>query len=319
MALLQTEEGLAPLSGKARLAVAEMVAELVGFGAIYDQMKVSELYDELLAKTGYLAALRARNTVEDDVRVENLLEFRSAILESEREDPALTLADFLEKVALMADIDNHDREADAITVMTMHAAKGLEFPVVFMPGMEDGLFPNQRAIEDRQGVEEERRLCYVGMTRAEERLYLIRAKERTVYGRRDWSLESRFLKEIDTGTLDENGDLPGRDRTGYFHRDSWSSDFGRRPDAGAGAGVGRDAGAGDRPFDAMAAAQRDIARKAAAVRTVAPGELKQGDRVRHVKFGEGLVLETDGKLAVVMFDTEGRKKLSIAHTPMEKL
>ncbi|MDR1815749.1 MAG: UvrD-helicase domain-containing protein [Clostridiales Family XIII bacterium] len=303
--------GAAGLSAKAAEAVAALATDLAGLALVHGQMKVSELYDELLGKTGYLASLQEKNTVEDDVRAENLLEFRSAILESEAEDPAISLADFLEKIALMSDIDNHDRAADAITCMTLHSAKGLEFPVVFMPGMEEGLFPNQRAAESADGVEEERRLCYVGMTRAMRRLYLIRARERTLYGNRDYTVESRFLHEVAKGALDEDGDCPGRETTGYLHRDAWYDDGmrGRRTSAG-------------RPAGARAQGARRHA-SVALFEDVAPSShatgLAKGDRVRHRTFGDGLVLEADGEFATVMFERVGRKKLVLDIAPMEKL
>jgi DNA helicase-2/ATP-dependent DNA helicase PcrA len=387
LALLQTEEGLSVLSAKARTAASDLAAELVSFASVHEQMKVSELYDELLAKTGYMKALEEKNTVEDDVRMENLLEFRSAIVESEAEDPEIGLSDFMEKIALLSDIDNHDKDADAIVVMTMHAAKGLEFPVVFVPGMEDGLFPSLRALDEADGVEEERRLCYVGMTRAMEKLYLIRALERTMYGRRDYTVESRFLHEIAPETLDEKGDMPGGDVSGYLHRDAWSgggrggSGYGRGGHgAGSGSGYGSDGygadgrgagsgsgygsggyGAGGRGSGhgggrsggsgysdsgrysggygadgygagsggsgyargggyagggyGFEAAKREITQKA----DIPRAQVSKGDRVRHRKFGEGLVIDASGDYATVMFDTAGKKKLALDIAPLERM
>jgi len=301
----------APLSGKAAQAASEFAAVMTGFAGILDQMKVSEFYDELLAKTGYMKALENRRTVEDEARIENLLEFRSAIRESEAEDPDLTLADFLEKTALMSDVDNLDRSADAVTVMTLHGAKGLEFPVVFMPGMEEGLFPTLRATErDRDdGVEEERRLCYVGMTRAMDRLYLLRAKIRTRYGRRDYTIESRFLTELDKETLDPDADMPGKDLTGYIHGDmsgGWGS---ARPFTGTWGSVGAARG-GALEMARAEVREREVSRVT---------DLKPGDHVRHRKFGEGLVIEADGKFAAVMFDSVGMKKLALDLAPLEKV
>ena len=291
------------LSGKAAQAASEFAAIMTGFSDIYDQMKVSDFYDELLAKTGYLKALECRQTVEDEARIENLLEFRSAIVESEEEDPGLTLADFLEKTTLMSDVDNFDRNADALVVMTLHSAKGLEFPVVFMPGMEEGLFPALRA-DGKDNIEEERRLCYVGMTRAMERLCLIRAKIRTRYGRCDYTIESRFLTELDRDVLDPRFDMPGSDLSGYLHGDM-----------SGGWGAARPAPAARELFDA-----RGLARAEVRVReTTAALDVKVGDRVRHRKFGEGLVIEAEGGYATVMFDTAGRKKLAIEIAPLEKI
>jgi len=314
--------GLPP---KAARAAAEFAALITGFSEIADRMKVSELYDELLSKTGYLRALEERNTVEDNARVENLLEFRSAIIEAEAEDPNLTLTDFLEKTALMSDVDNYDRNADAVVIMTLHSAKGLEFPVVFIPGMEEGLFPVLRPESGTEEIEEERRLCYVGMTRAMERLYLLRAKIRTRYGRRDYTIESRFLTELDPATLDPSADKPGGDLSGYIHKDysgGWGearpySGDGRTPFSGAGAGGGTGAGigGGSRGADALSLAKSDIRGREASRVT----NLKPGDRVRHPKFGEGLVIESENGYAAVMFDGAGRKKLALEIAPLEKI
>jgi len=304
--LLAEGEGSVPLSGKTAQAAAEFAAVIAGFAGIYGQMKVSEFYDELLAKTGYIRALEERGTVEDEGRIENLLEFRSAIVESEAEDEGLTLADFLEKTALMSDVDNFDRSAEAVVVMTLHSAKGLEFPVVFMPGMEEGLFPTPRAVEREDGLEEERRLCYVGMTRAMDRLYLLRAKIRMLYGHRDYAIESRFLGEISTDVLDPDADMPGGDLTGYLHGDMSG-------------GWGRARTLAGNVFPA-AAGSFDKARAEVRERELAPAiEVEPGDRIRHRKFGEGLVLEAGGGFATVMFDSAGRKKLALDLAPVEKI
>ena len=316
---LTEDEGSLPLSGKAAQAAAEFAAVITGFSGMYEQMKVSEFYDELLAKSGYIKALEERGTVEDEGRVENLLEFRSVIVESEAENEELTLAGFLEKTALMSDVDNFDRNADAVVVMTMHSAKGLEFPVVFMPGMEEGLFPTARAGEREDGMEEERRLCYVGMTRAMDKLYLLRAKARTIYGHRDYTVESRFLGEIDPGVLDPNADMPGEDLSGYLHSDltsGWGaaqrfsgSVFGKA--AGSETGK-RNAFGGTIAFDR---ARADV-REREEVRAL---DVQAGDRVNHRKFGEGLVIEAAGGFATVMFDSAGRKKLALDLAPLEKI
>ena len=302
---LLAEDAGSPLTGRAAQAAAEFAAVMTGFAGAYEQMKVSEFYDGLLARTGYLQALEERGTVEDEARIENLLEFRSAIAESEAEDPGLTLTDFLEKTALMSDVDNFDRNADAVVVMTLHSAKGLEFPVVFMPGMEEGMFPSLRPDDGEGEVEEERRLCYVGMTRAMDRLYLLRAKIRTRYGRRDYTIESRFLSEIDRQVLDPEMDMPGGDLSGYLHRDFSGGWGAARPLSEP----------GRRPFDALWSAQAEVMAREDAPRA----EVKPGDRVRHRKFGEGLVLEEEGMYATVMFDTAGRKKLDLGLAPLEKL
>ncbi|GHU63646.1 DNA helicase [Clostridia bacterium] len=314
--LLSSDEASKVLSGKARAAAVDFAVMLTSFSGVYEQMKVSELYDALLEKSGYMKALEVKDTPEDDARIENLLEFRTAIAESEAEAEAaglaLTLSAFLEKIALMSDIDNHDRNADAVVCMTMHSAKGLEFPVVFLPGMEEGLFPTSRSLEQEDGIEEERRLCYVGMTRAMDRLYLLRAKQRMLYGKRNYTIESRFLAEIDPAVLDESGDQPGKDLSGYVHEDlsgGWGKArpaFGSVHEGGEGA---------RRPVDLFREAQADVHTK---TRKVSP-DVQSGDRVRHAKFGPGLVIEVTKGVATVMFDESGRKKLALDVAPLEKI
>ena len=118
-------------------------------------MRISDLYDELLVKTGYLKDLEDQNTLEAESRIENLMEFKSVIYDYENNDPNITLPEFMERIALLAEVDNHDADENAVVLMTMHSAKGLEFPFVFLPGLEDGLFPGWRAFDREDGLEEE--------------------------------------------------------------------------------------------------------------------------------------------------------------------
>ncbi|MDR1068108.1 MAG: hypothetical protein LBL36_02545, partial [Clostridiales Family XIII bacterium] len=296
-----------------------------------ETMKISDLYDSILVRSGYVRELEAAETVEAEGRIENLLEFKSVILQEEQMNPLITLPEFMEKLALIADIDNHDRDENAVTLMTLHSAKGLAFPVVFRPGMEEGLFPGTRAMDSLGGLEEERRLCYVGMTRARERLYLIRAKSRTMYGRFEHTLESCFLREIDTDTLD-GAEKIGKDTTGYFHK-----------------AMGADDGFAEaeviRPFDQLARIKNEVRRgkssgkssggsayrrneygntrrngAAGAAMQNGPGtEYNKGDKVRHSKFGDGLIIDADARTITVMFDGEGKKKLARGMAPLEKI
>jgi DNA helicase-2/ATP-dependent DNA helicase PcrA len=316
--LLSSDEAGSVLSGKALASAVAFAVMLTSFASTYEEMKVSDLYDALLEKSGYMKALELRDTPEDDARIENLLEFRTAIAESEAEAEAaeperdeasvqsLPLGAFLEKIALMSDIDNHDRNADAVVCMTMHSAKGLEFPVVFLPGMEEGLFPSQRASEKEDGIEEERRLCYVGMTRAMDKLYLLRARQRMLYGKRNHTLESRFLAEINEAVLDEAGDQPGGDLSGYVHGDMSGGWGAAKPAFGPG---------GRRTVDLFREAQEDVHTKA----KLPLADVAYGDRVRHAKFGAGLVIEVEKGIVTVMFDEAGRKKLALDVAPLEKI
>ena len=199
---LLDEEVVSSFSAKASANI-EKLAELIAMLSIeQSNMRISDLYDELLVKTGYLKDLEDQNTLEAESRIENLMEFKSVIYDYEKNDPNITLPEFMERIALLAEVDNHDADENAVVLMTMHSAKGLEFPFVFLPGLEDGLFPGWRAFDREDGLEEERRLCYVGITRAKERLWLTSAEMRTMYGKTDYTRESQFLREMDKKLLE---------------------------------------------------------------------------------------------------------------------
>ncbi len=167
-----------------------------------DDLKLSELIKETLKKTGYTKALENENTIEAENRIENLDEFLTVAIEFEEESVENHLSDFLEGITLSSDIDNMEETDETVTLMTLHSAKGLEFPVVFLVGMEEGIFPGYKSISEPQELEEERRLCYVGITRAKENLYLTCSKQRTIFGSTSCNPVSRFLKEIPSDLLD---------------------------------------------------------------------------------------------------------------------
>ncbi|WP_018249233.1 DNA helicase PcrA [Orenia marismortui] len=172
------------------------------------KLSVLALAEDLLKTTGYLENLKSQGTDDAKNRIDNINELLAGMEEFNQEDPEGKLGDFLEEVALVADIDNLDQDAEAVVLMTLHSAKGLEFPVVFLAGMEEGLFPHSRSMESEDEIAEERRLCYVGITRAEERLYLTYAGYRNVYGRTQYNSPSRFIGEIpdDLFRADEEDD-----------------------------------------------------------------------------------------------------------------
>ncbi len=161
-----------------------------------ENLSISDLVKLTLEKTGYTKALELENTVEAENRIENLEEFLTVVIEFEEESAEATLGDFLEGISLASDVDNLDEDQDYVTLMTLHSAKGLEFPVVFLVGMEEGIFPSFKSIGEEKELEEERRLCYVGITRAKNYLYMTCAKRRTIYGSTSCNSVSRFLKEI---------------------------------------------------------------------------------------------------------------------------
>lgn len=337
---LNEQEVLGSLSRKSRAAVEDLVTMLDELGAEQDNMELSDIYDNLIRRTGYLTALEAENTVEADARIENILELRSVIAEFEekaagsmltdeedefreerdrlREDgfdvkePTL-LQSFLERIALLSDIDNRDESEDAVVMMTLHSSKGLEFPVVFMPGMENGLFPGSTSMDDPSKMEEERRLCYVGITRAMRKLYLTGAQTRMLYGRTDFTIESEFMREMDTDLLD--GDPTVAERT--------ASAGGIRGDGGI-LGMrefkGRYEGSADgydasfsKPFDALKFAKKQ------ASKGISNEGFEAGDRIRHPKFGEGLLIEQDAKTLTIAFDSVGIKKLGKGFVKLTKV
>lgn len=292
------------LPGKSGESLREMIGTLQSISLEKETSKVSDIYDALLVRTGYLRALELQNTIESESRIENLLEFKSAIYDYEKEkqegNVEGSLGDFMESITLMAEVDNHNADEDAVTLMTLHSAKGLEFPVVFMPGMEDGLFPGFRSLEKEDGLEEERRLCYVGMTRAKEKLYLTSAESRMLYGKIDQTKESIFLREIDQ-TLVEGDPIFTRksyDPYSGFGNSSWDKSD-EEP---------------FRPFSQMTPTKQGRE----STPRVAGNDLSQGDLVKHIKFGQGQVILVEGNTATVIFDSVGTKKLALDIAPLEK-
>lgn len=309
--ILSQDEISYSLPAKAQTAVGEMVRIIRLCAQEKENLRVSDIYDQLLVKSGYLKALEAEDTQEAASRIENLMDFKSFIYdyEKEKEDTGekATLEEFLEKVATNGDADKMEEGTGKVTLMTMHSAKGLEFPIVFLPGMEDGLFPGHRALDNENGMEEERRLCYVGMTRAREKLFLTGAAYRVLYGRGEYTRESTFLRELDKSLLDEAGDTvftAGRRTNNFLGVDTGSPDGFSEP--------------AFRPYPAYDPLK--YARQAVRENTRSAGRsFTAGERVRHGKFGEGMVLEVDDKTVTVIFDSVGRKKLAKDIAPIEKL
>ncbi|MDY2960165.1 MAG: UvrD-helicase domain-containing protein [Hornefia sp.] len=300
---LSDEEIQETLPGKAYDKVREMVECINLCRAERENLRVSDIYDTLLVKTGYLKALEDAKTVEAEGRIENLMEFKSEIYDYESVTKEPSIEEFMEKLTLAAEVDNYDENQDAVTLMTMHSAKGLEFPVVFLPGLEDGLFPGNKAFDSVSAMEEERRLCYVGMTRAKELLCLSGAAERVRFGRTEYTRESQFLRELDKSLV--QGDAV----------------YERKP-SGFGSGLGVNTGGADgyskkafKPYDSLRYATMETARKVAA----SDADFAPGDRVKHGKFGEGMVIECSEKIVSVMFDESGLKKLAKGIAPLKKI
>lgn len=289
------------LSGKASRGMNEFLEIIREYSEKKENLRVSDIYEGLLIKSGYLKALEDQGTAEADGRIENLMEFKSVIYEFENRDSKLELDEFLEKLALLSDVDNHDSEANAVTLMTMHSAKGLEFPYVFMPGMEDGLFPSWRSRDSISQMEEERRLCYVGMTRAKRRLWMTSAESRLLYGKVNATRESEFMREINPKLLAGDGVY----KSGSVGAKTGSTRYldGRY-----------DPISGDYRFQNYIKAKSEMKKK-----FVHDEHFEVGDRVIHSKFGEGVVLEVTPKIIRVEFVGDGVKKLAVGIAPIKKM
>ncbi len=284
------------VSGKAKKGLVELGDMLAALRVMAEDTVPSALIDSLVRRLDYLHFLDD-GTPQGESRQENVKEL-IGVAQSYQD---VGLAGFLEEVALISDLDQADFNGDSVTLMTLHAAKGLEFPVVFMAGMEETIFPHSRALYDQSEMEEERRLCYVGMTRAREELYMLYATGRMLYGNTQHNPPSRFLSEIDVDFQPDNtfgmsggfmGDMKNSFKNSY-------DDFDQTPHY-------------DEPaFGGSAAAVSDEPRYVP--------ELNEGDAVRHQIFGQGTVVELDGDNATIFFKGKGPKKLNIAFAPLEKL
>ena len=284
-----------PTAAAAKLkSFAEMIEGL--HKELEDGMGLELFVKLVMERTGMIAALKKEKTVENETRLENLDEFVSMVQEAVKADAAITLAQLLENISLVSDIDSYDEAQETVTLMTLHSAKGLEFPNVFLMGMEEGVFPGIRAFSDEAEIEEERRLCYVGITRAKERLFLSRAQSRTLFGSTKYNLPSPFLEEIPAELLDCKEE-----------RAKIVSDIEH-------IGGARPVGFGKSGF----LAQKDEVKKAAAPKV----QFAPGDQVKHRKFGIGTIVSAQpmgaDTLLRIAFE-EGEKKLLAAYAPIEKI
>lgn len=293
-----------------------------------DDMKISELIKETLNKSGYTKALEEENTIEAENRIENLDEFLTVAIEFEDESAENKLSDFLEGITLSSDIDNMEETDDSVTLMTLHSAKGLEFPVVFLVGMEEGIFPGYKSISEPKELEEERRLCYVGITRAKKNLFLTCSKQRTIFGSTSCNPISRFLKEIPEELLDGYDEAFGENQENNRFEDSkysWtygSKDNGniktykidKKEPVSAASNVTGFA------FRTAESFLNSIGKKASNS-NVDLSQYKAGVRIFHKKFGEGTIstVEPEGEdLKVdINFDKVGHKRLMAKYANLE--
>ena len=279
-------------------------------GSLTQEVELPEVYETLIQESGYAEMLTAKKDNESKSRLENIHELSSSIsgyLEH-AEDPSL--GGFLDEVALYTDLDSVEEDDNCVTLMTMHAAKGLEFPVVFTVGMEEGVFPGYRAIGEEDELEEERRLCYVALTRAKERLYLTCAAQRMLFGRTSANLPSRFVKEIPNELLEVGGKVrrPQRDT---FQDNDWSQE--ERIAQPAHTGLREQPHTTRRPSGTRAA---PAAYRQPAPKTTQPLlQLRKGEMVRHAAFGTGMVLSVQpmggDALVEVAFDNVGTKRMML--------
>ena len=286
-----TESGYSvSLSSRAVNAITGFVGMIGGLVALTSQLRIVDLIDRVLEDSGLRRHIQNSDDQADE-RWENIRELRETAQEFNAEEPPDGLATLLERLSLVADVDSYEESEDSMTLITLHQAKGLEFPVVFIVGLEEGLLPHSRSMESEDQLEEERRLCYVGVTRAERRLYLLRAFQRGLMGRSGPTLASRFLRDIPQHLMSA-GRAPQAAAARAYSQDSWGPEATPRP---------------------------------APAPVVAKPTLQVGDLVRHTSFGEGVVMgcfpdpSGDTQVTVQFRDGVGEKRLLLSFAPLEKI
>lgn len=297
------------LSTRARNCVLPFVEMMTTLMAKREIMGLEEFIEDLIESTGYIQDLEKQDTVESRTRIENIREFLSVAISFEEankdEDIEDLLEEFLVSISLLSDVDKTIDQDNLITMMTVHSAKGLEFPVVFLVGMEEGLFPISRSLENEDDLEEERRLCYVAVTRAEERLFITNAQRRTIYGKTSYTIPSRFIEEMgDTiERQEEEKTYKSSQEELIRYRDLTSSRRSSR--------FGIDG------FTSKARPKKNLSRNGA------NKKVNIGDKVRHKKWGIGTIVqikerEASDKEVVIAFDKEeGLKRLLLSRAPIE--
>ncbi|CZT39419.1 DNA helicase PcrA [Streptococcus agalactiae] len=312
---------MSPLKGKAAQAVWDLANLILTLRSKLDSLTVTEITENLLDKTGYLEALQVQNTLESQARIENIEEFLS-VTKNFDDNPEITvegetgldrLSRFLNDLALIADTDDSATETAEVTLMTLHAAKGLEFPVVFLIGMEEGVFPLSRAIEDADELEEERRLAYVGITRAEQILFLTNANTRTLFGKTSYNRPTRFIREIDDELIQYQGlARPVNSSFGVKYSKEQPTQFGQ--------GMSLQQALQARKSNS----QPQVTAQLQALNTNNSHETSWeiGDVATHKKWGDGTVLEVSGSGKTqelkINFPGIGLKKLLASVAPISK-
>ncbi|HGI4726494.1 TPA: DNA helicase PcrA [Streptococcus agalactiae] len=312
---------MSPLKGKAAQAVWDLANLILTLRSKLDSLTVTEITENLLDKTGYLEALQVQNTLESQARIENIEEFLS-VTKNFDDNPEITvegetgldrLSRFLNDLALIADTDDNATETAEVTLMTLHAAKGLEFPVVFLIGMEEGVFPLSRAIEDADELEEERRLAYVGITRAEQILFLTNANTRTLFGKTSYNRPTRFIREIDDELIQHQGlARPVNSSFGVKYSKEQPTQFGQ--------GMSLQQALQARKSNSQPQVTAQL--QALNANNSHETSWEIGDVATHKKWGDGTVLEVSGSGKTqelkINFPGIGLKKLLASVAPISK-
>ncbi|HGA2560329.1 TPA: DNA helicase PcrA [Streptococcus agalactiae] len=312
---------MSPLKGKAAQAVWDLANLILTLRSKLDSLTVTEITENLLDKTGYLEALQVQNTLESQARIENIEEFLS-VTKNFDDNPEITvegetgldrLSRFLNDLALIADTDDSATETAEVTLMTLHAAKGLEFPVVFLIGMEEGVFPLSRAIEDADELEEERRLAYVGITRAEQILFLTNANTRTLFGKTSYNRPTRFIREIDDELIQHQGlARPVNSSFGVKYSKEQPTQFGQ--------GMSLQQALQARKSNSQPQVTAQL--QALNANNSHETSWEIGDVATHKKWGDGTVLEVSGSRKTqelkINFPGIGLKKLLASVAPISK-
>jgi DNA helicase II / ATP-dependent DNA helicase PcrA len=282
-----------------------------------DELSITDLMKKILKLTGYETMLNEEKTKEAENRFDNLMEYIGVASEFEKENADNTLADFLDSIALVADVDKLDDDAQAVTLMTLHSAKGLEFEVVFLVGMEEGLFPSSRSINEDEHAEEERRLCYVGITRAKEKVFITSASKRTMYGSTSYTIPSRFISEIPENLFEEDvSQKPVRNNE--FLNSEYARSSAVKTTNIPGSTVTNSKNKFGLSVDNFLG---NITNKAEETKDIS--NYSVGSKIKHKKFGIGVICniepEGDDLKLEINFETSGFKRLMAKYTPLEIL
>lgn len=287
-------EHIEGITGKAQQGIREFSEIIKAIHEMVETHFMSQIFDALIEKSGIIRNYELERTTEADGRIDNIYEFRNVVEEFEKRSENSNLRDFLAETSLRSDQDGIDDTEDGVLMMTLHASKGLEFPVVFLVGLEDQLFPSFRSMDEDEAMEEERRLCYVGITRAEKLLHVTHAKHRNLFGRFESRMPSVFLSEMDVNLLE--GVETRADKTVFAEPKKKTSSFFQIKKAPS--------------MPPKMPEPKQVTEK-----------IQMGDKVMHKVFGTGMVIAVadDGDLMTIVFDNHGIKKLSSAVAPIKKI